>query len=70
MSYSEELEQDLIRLRNSTESNVDELMRLSAIQARVRLFEHLRDLIQEKDSSNDVVAANVLAWAWEQLSDK
>ncbi len=69
MSYSEELEQDLIALRKSTELNVDELMRLSAIQARTRIFEKLIKLIQEKDSANDIVAAEVLSWAWKKLSE-
>jgi hypothetical protein len=70
MSYSEELEQDLIALRKSSELNIDELMRLSALQERAKIFEKLVSLIQEKDSSNDVVAAEVLSWAWKQLSDK
>jgi hypothetical protein len=68
MSYVEELEQDLIALRKNTEIDIDELMRLSAIQERIRLFEKLRWLIQQKDSSNDIIAAEVLAWAWEELS--
>lgn len=69
MSYLEELEQDLIALRKSNSINVDELMRLSAIQERVRIFEKLVNLIQQKDSINDTVAAEVLSWAWEKLSE-
>lgn len=45
-------------------------MRLSALQERAKIFEKLVRLIQEKDSANDVVAAEVLSWAWKQLSDK
>lgn len=69
MSYIEELEQDLIALRKSNQINVDELMRLSAMQARARVFEKLVALIQEKDAQNDTVATEVLSWAWQRLSD-
>jgi hypothetical protein len=68
MSYSDDIEQDLISLRTSTDLKIDELMRLSALQERARIFERLRTLIQEKDSNNDTIAAEVLSWAWEKLS--
>lgn len=68
MSYSDDIEQDLISLRTNTDLKIDELMRLSALQERARIFERLRTLIQEKDSSNDTIAAEVLSWAWEKLS--
>ncbi len=68
MSYYKELELDLAALRKSTDLNIDDLMRMSALQERVRIFEHLRTLIQEKDSNNDIIAAEVLSWAWEKLS--
>ncbi len=68
MYSPDEIEEQLVKLRNKTELNIDELMTLSAFQERVRLFEKLRWLIQQKDSSNDIVAAEVLAWAWKELS--
>jgi hypothetical protein len=68
MSYYKELELDLAALRKSTDLNIDDLMRMSALQERVRIFEHLRTLIQEKDSNNDIIAAEVLSWAWKELS--
>ena len=55
MPYYDDIELDLIALRNSTEINIDELMRLSARQERIKIFEHLRNLIQQKDSANDIV---------------
>ncbi len=70
MYSPDEIEEQLIILRNKTEINVDELMRLSALQERIRLFEKLRWLIQQKDSNNDIVAAEVLSWAWQQLADQ
>lgn len=69
MYSPDEIEEQLIKLRNNAELNIDELMRLSAFQERLRLFEKLRWMIQEKDSSNDIVAAEVLAWAWKELSN-
>ncbi len=68
MSYLEELEQDLATLRKSNNFNIDEMMRISATQERVKIFNRLRDMIQEKDTNNDQIAASVLAWAWEELS--
>jgi hypothetical protein len=68
MYSPDEIEEQLVKIRNSTEINIDELMKLSAFQERVRLFEKLRWLIQQKDSSNDTIAAEVLAWAWKELS--
>jgi hypothetical protein len=70
MYSPDEIEEQLIILRNKTEINVDDLMRLSALQERIRLFEKLRWLIQQKDSTNDIVAAEVLSWAWQQLADQ
>jgi hypothetical protein len=68
MSNLDEIEEDLIALRNKTEIGIDDLMRLSALQERAKIFEKLRWLIQQKDSSNDTIAAEVLCWAWEELS--
>jgi predicted DNA-binding helix-hairpin-helix protein len=68
MSYYSELEEDIIAMRKRTNLDIDELMRMSALQERTKIFEHLRTLIQQKDSSNDIVAAEVLAWAWKELS--
>jgi hypothetical protein len=68
MSYLDELQQDIDQIRNSADMNIDELMRLSAIQERVKIFNQLRDMIQEKDTNNDTIAADVLAWAWDRLS--
>lgn len=68
MSYYTELELDIQELRKRTDINIDDLLELSALQERTRIFGKLRDLIQQKDSNNDYIAAEVLAWAWEELS--
>lgn len=36
---------------------------------RIIFFAKLRELILEKDISNDLVAAAVLGWAYERLAD-
>ncbi len=68
MNYSEDLEQDIIALRSSTDFKINQLMELAAMNERAKIFRKLGDLIQQKDSSNDVIAAKVLAWAWKELS--
>lgn len=68
MSYYSEIEEDIIAMRKRTHIDIDELMRMSALQERTRIFEHLTTLIQQKDSQNDIVASEVLAWAWKELS--
>lgn len=68
MSYSEELSVDLSLLRNKTDIDIDSLIELAADKERAKIFEKLVELIQEKDSSNDEIAVEVLAWAWQRLS--
>lgn len=68
MSYYSELEEDIIAMRKRSNLDIDELMRMSALQERTKIFEHLTRLIQQKDSQNDVIASEVLAWAWKELS--
>lgn len=68
MYSPDEIEEQINKLKKKADLNIDELMLLSAFQERVKLFEKLRWLIQQKDSSNDIVAAEVLSWAWKELS--
>ena len=68
MSYSEELAHDMELLISRSDINVQALIDLSASQERVRIFEKLVELIQEKDSNNDDIAVEVLSWAWQRLS--
>lgn len=68
MYSPDEIEEQINNLKKKADLNIDELMLLSAFQERVKLFEKLRWLIQQKDSSNDIVAAEVLSWAWKELS--
>lgn len=36
---------------------------------RILFFKKLRELIHEKDSSNDTDASNTLGWAYERLAE-
>jgi hypothetical protein len=36
---------------------------------RISFFEHLRELIHEKEAESDEVAAMVLGWAYERLAE-
>ena len=55
-------------LISKSDIDVQALIDLSASQERVRIFEKLVELIQEKDSNNDDIAVEVLSWAWQRLS--
>jgi hypothetical protein len=47
----------------------EEIFALGVHYERIAIFSKLRDLICEKDLSHDTVASDILAWAWEQLSN-
>jgi hypothetical protein len=68
MSYHEELEINIEKIKKNVDVSIYDLEHLSAMRERVRLFNHIRDLIQQKDSHNDIVAAEVLAWALGELA--
>lgn len=46
-----------------------ELFLLGSDYQRIVFFSNLRNLIQEKDIQNDELAANILGWAYEKLSN-
>ena len=46
-----------------------ELFLLGSDYQRIVFFNNLRNLIQEKDIQNDELAANILGWAYEKLSN-
>jgi hypothetical protein len=66
MSYADEINLDLIEAMDR--SDIDEVIEISTLQERGRLFENLSNLIKEKDAEGDTIAVEVLSWAWEQLS--
>lgn len=67
MSYADEVNLDLIQAMDR--SDIDEVIEISTLQERGRLFEHLSNLIKEKDAAKDLIAVEVLSWAWEELAN-
>lgn len=46
----------------------EDLFALGAHYERIAIFAKLREIIVEKDLSNDVIASDTLSWVWERLS--
>ena len=63
------MDQEIDRLVNYLGPAGEELFSLATALERVRIFQNLRTLVQQKDSANDIIAAEVLSWAWQVLSD-
>lgn len=58
-------------LRDCTEiiKNVDiDIVAAAKMIERIEIFDKLRGLILEKDLENDIIASNILGWAYEKLS--
>lgn len=66
MDYLKEIEMEVSKLSNNIDKNLIDTIRLSE---RVKIFEKLRNLILEKDYQNDEIAAAILGWAYERLSE-
>lgn len=65
----EEIQREIDKLINYLGPAGEELFSLSIASERIRIFQNLQKLIQQKDSSNDQIAAEVLSWAWQVLAD-
>lgn len=48
---------------------IPELYQQGMDDQRIIFFAKLRDLIMEKESKNDAIAAAILGWAYERLAD-
>jgi regulator of replication initiation timing len=46
-----------------------ELYSLGGEEERFEIFERLRELISQKEQENDLIAAAVLGWAYEELAN-
>lgn len=69
MENIEEVEARVEELYQKNEDLIAELYTLGAVSERMEFFSHLRELISEKELVNDLVAVNVLGWAYERLAD-
>jgi transcription termination factor NusB len=68
METLDEIQDAIDEILAETEDDVVELLALTEMAERIKFFSKLRDLISEKEQSNDDVAAAVLGWAYEELS--
>ena len=68
METLEEMQDAIDEILAETDDDVVELLALTEQVERIKFFNKLRELIQEKEQANDEVAASVLGWAYEKLS--
>jgi hypothetical protein len=69
MENIEEIEIRLMELFQKGDDLNADIYTVGALSQRLEFFAKLRDLILEKESSNDTIAADVLGWAYERLSE-
>jgi hypothetical protein len=70
MESKEEIRQVAEIVLTKISGSASDLYFLGAQAERIAIFERLRLLIQEKDLSDDQIAAAVLGWAYERLADE
>jgi hypothetical protein len=66
MDSPNEIDYDISKYTANLDPMTIEMIRMSE---RIRIFSRLRNLIYEKQYDNDVIAEDVLGWAYEKLSD-
>jgi hypothetical protein len=69
MENIEEIEARVDELFQKSEDLNSEVYTLGAMAERIAFFEHLRELIHEKEAEHDETAAMVLGWAYERLAE-
>lgn len=67
MDNPNEIDYDISKYTADLDTRTIEIIRMSE---RVKLFSKLRNLIYEKQYEQDDLAADVLGWAYEKLSDQ
>ncbi len=66
----EEIQKEIDKLVTYLGMPGEELFSLAIASERIRIFQNLQTLIQQKDSANDQIAVEVLSWAWQALADQ
>jgi hypothetical protein len=66
MDSPNEIDYDISKHTVGIDPMVIEIIRMSE---RIKIFSKLRNLIYEKQYENDIVAEDVLGWAYEKLSE-
>jgi hypothetical protein len=66
MDHPDEIDYDISKHTAGIDPLAIEMIKLSE---RIKIFSKMRNLIYEKQYEHDEVAASVLGWAYEKLSD-
>lgn len=69
MENIEDIEERVGQLYNKIDDINAELYSLGGLEERIEFFERLRELISQKEQEGDSIAASVLGWAYEELSN-
>lgn len=64
-----ELDSDYIVLETRLSLLAESFVKLGEHKARIEFFNALRALLNEKESTGDEIATQVLSWAYTQLAD-
>lgn len=65
-----DLEEILSEAGPLIEKHGDHLFKLGQEHSKIVLFQILRDLMQEKHSTNDQIAVETIAWLWIEAAER
>lgn len=68
--YQDELNSDAQRLFARINQSSHDLLLIGSEIQRVDFFNMFRQLMAEKEMANDIIAVEVLSWAYERLSEE
>ncbi len=69
MDNADLLKEDISYTLKKINGSIYDLIEIGGQLERISIFEALRKLIIEKESSGDTIAVETLSWAYEQLAD-
>lgn len=67
--YIDELHEDADRIIKRMNTAAHDLALIGSEIERFEIFEKFRELIAQKELDGDVIAVEVLAWAYDQLAE-
>ena len=69
MEHIQDIETRVDQLYSKIDDINAELYSLGGEEERFEIFERLRELISQKEQENDLIAAAVLGWVYEELAN-
>ena len=69
MEHIQDIESRVDQLYSKIDDINAELYSLGGEEERFEIFKRLRELISQKEQENDLIAAAVLGWAYEELAN-